>query len=121
MMAERKELVAGGYRASHFDGFGEAAAHWPQDKGRNLAFGSQRYAGSLPWEFSAAVELQPRVFEKFSRKTHVFGAVHTPEPQLFFLALQEIQTLFELLHGAVKRPRKKKHAKVPGVAGVVHL
>src|SRR5467141_3840211 len=120
---ERNERgsIAGGYAASYFDGFGESAAHRPQDKGGNLALRSQRDAGGFSWKFSAAVELQSRLFEKLSRKAHVFGAVHTPKPQLLFLALEEIQALLELLHGPVKGPGKKKDTELPGVAGVVHL
>src|SRR6266404_3536248 len=113
--------VAGGYAASYFDGFGESASHRPQDKGGDLALRSQRDAGGFSWKFCAAVQLQSRLFEKLSRKAHVFGAVHTPEPQLLFLALQEIQALLELLHGPVKGRGEKKDAELPGVARVVHL
>jgi len=34
-------IIAGGDAASHFDGFGEPAAHRPQDKGGDLALRSQ--------------------------------------------------------------------------------
>src|SRR6267142_144336 len=113
--------VAGGYAAGYFDGFGESAAHRPQDKGGDLALRSQRDAGGFTWKFNTAVELQSRLFEKLSRKAHVFGAVHTPEPELLFLALQEIQALLELLHGPVEGPSEKKDAELPGVTGVVNL
>src|SRR6267378_3658632 len=115
------KLIAGNGAARHFDGFGEPAAHRAQDKGGDLAFRGQRYAGGLSWKFGAAVELQPRVFEKLGRKAHVFGAVHTPEPQLLFLALEEIQGFFQPLHSTVKGPGEKEDAEVPGVAGIVHL
>src|SRR6266403_4392020 len=59
---ERMKLVAGRYAASYFDGFGESAAHRPQHKGGNLALRSQRDAGRFSWKFSAAVELQSRLF-----------------------------------------------------------
>ena len=116
-----KGSVAGNDAASNFDGFGEAAAHRPKNKGGDLALRSQRNAGGFFWKFNAAVKLQSRLFEELSRKAHIFRAVHTPEPQLLFLALQEIQALLELLHGPVKGPGEKKDAELPGMTGVVNL
>jgi hypothetical protein len=113
--------AAGGRAARQFDRFGQASAHGPEDKRGHFALRSQRHVGSLLRKFPAAVQPQSRVLEKLSRETHIFGAVHTPKPQLLFLTLEEIQSLFQFFHRAIEGGCEKVDAKGPRMPGVVHL
>src|ERR1700751_5242467 len=95
-------LVAGELDATGVYGFCESTPDKAQCRGGSIAFRLERKEGGFPGEFIAPIELQAGVFQKFCRKTHVPGSIHSPEPQLFLVALQEVQRLLELLHGAVK-------------------
>ncbi len=74
------------------------------------ALGGEGEVGAFGWELDAAVEAEAGFAEEFGAKAHVFGAIHTPEPELFFVALEEIHGLFELLHGFVEVGSQEKDA-----------
>jgi hypothetical protein len=117
----RAGLVAGGKDAGLFDGFGEAAAHGAEGEGGDFGFGLDREIGGLAGEFAAAVEGQSGFAKEFGGKAHVFGAIDAPEPQLFFIALEKIQGLFELGHGAIEGGSQEKDVERPGMARIAHL
>jgi hypothetical protein len=107
--------------ARGFDGFGEAAAHGAERKCGNFALWWDGEAGGLARKFLPAVELHSGFFQEFGGETQVFGAVNTPEPELFFIPLQKIQTLFQFLHGAIKGAGEEIDGQSPGMAGVIDL
>src|SRR4029077_13490803 len=49
------------------------------------------------------------------------GSIHAPEPELFFIALEEVQAFLELFHGAIERAGQEINAERPGVARIMHL
>src|SRR6266446_6841413 len=114
-------LIPGGHRARFFDQLGKPAAHRPDRKCGNLALGGHREAGSLVRKFLPPVQLQASFLQELGRKSQVFRSVHAPEPELFFIPLQKVQTFFKLLHRPVKGTGQKVHAKIPSVSRVVHL
>ncbi len=99
---ELGSVASGSGAARYFNGFGQATAHRSKNEGRYLAFGSQRHTGSFSGKFCAAIQPQTRFFQKLGRKTHVFGAIYAPKPELFFLALEKIQSPFEFFHRAIE-------------------
>lgn len=119
--AERLGLVAGGEDAGQLDGLGEAAAHGAQGEGGDFGFRLDGKVGRFAGKFAAAIEGQSGFTEEFGGKAHVFGAVDAPEPQLFFIALQKIQRLFQLGHGAVEGGSQEKDLQQPGMARIAHL
>src|SRR5206468_7516226 len=60
------------------------------DGSRHFPFGSQSYAGRPLREFCPAIQPHASLSQKLRRKAHVFSTVHTPEPELLLLPLQEI-------------------------------
>src|SRR6266481_2280069 len=106
--------------AAGLHGFSQPPTDKPEGGCRGIALWLKRKDRGLSGKFIAAIKLQAGVFQEFSRKTHVFGAVHTPEPQLFLVALQEMQRLPEFLHCPVKRGGQKIYAQGPAVARVLH-
>src|SRR5229473_2711240 len=107
---ERQRLVAGEQGTGGLHGFGQAAADRAEDEGGDGALGGEGEVGAFGWELDAAVEAEAGFAEEFGAKAHVFGAIHTPEPELFFVALEEIHGLFELLHGFVEVGSQEKDA-----------
>jgi len=57
----------------------------------------------IPCDGPAATPL----LSELSRKTHVFGAIHTPKPQLLFLTLEEIQSLSSFFMARSKEEARK--------------
>ena len=112
--------VAGELDAPGFDRFGKAAADKAEGGSRGIAFWFKREDSGFGGEFVAAVELQTGVFQKFGGETHVLGAVDAPEPELFLIALEEVQGFFELLHRAIERGGQKEDSQGPGVTWVLH-
>jgi hypothetical protein len=112
------KLVAGVDLAGGFHGFGQAAADGAKDEGWDVALGSEREIGALRGKLDAAVEPEAGFAEEFGGKAHVFGAIDTPEPELFFVALEEIDRFFELLHGFIEIGSQEKDAQEPRVARV---
>src|SRR5215471_1076561 len=120
--ASSRGLVAGGKDgARNLERFGQTAPHRGESECRHVLFGSDREARGLARELIAAVKAEPGFLQELSGEAQVFGAVHAPEPQLFFIPLEEVQTLFELFHGAVKGAGQEIDAKRPSMAGIVHL
>ena len=113
----RRSIASGGY-AGGFHGFGQAAAHGAENEGGNIALGLDGEIGGFAGKFSAAVELQTTLAEEFGREARIGGAVNAPEPQLFLVALEELQRLLKLLHGAVEGTGKEEDAEGPGVPRV---
>src|SRR4029077_20734748 len=113
--------IAGSHGARRFDGFGETAAHGSERKCGNFALRRNGEAWNLAREFLAAVKLQTSFFQKFGGETQVLGTVHTPEPELFLVALQEVESFFQLLHGAIQGAGEEIDGQSPGVAGVIDL
>ena len=113
--------VTGNHGARRFDRFGEAAAHRAENECWNIALWAQRNIGGFAREFGTLIKLETGFFQKFSGETQVFGAVHAPKPELFFMALEEVQGLFELFHGAIERRGQKEYAQVPSMAWVMNL
>src|SRR5579863_10552980 len=113
--------VARSHGARGFDGFGEAAAHGPEGKCGNFALRWNREARGLARKFLAAVELHSGFFQKFGGETQVFGAVNAPKPELFLVALQEVEALFQLFHGAIEGAGEEIDGQSPGVARVIDL
>jgi len=103
-------LVASGQGARGLDGFGKVATHRAEHERWDLPLGQKRETSGLARKFSTAIQLKSSLAKKFRGKAHVFGAVNAPKPKLFFLALQEVQGLLELLHGPIKRGAEEKHA-----------
>ena len=103
------------------DRFGKAAAHRAKNKRRNFPFGHQREIGGLPGKFPSPVKPETGFAEKLCGKTHVLGAVHAPKPEFLFMALQEVEGLFDLFHGAIEGRRQEKDAKNPGVTRIGRL
>src|SRR5216683_977057 len=111
-------LVAGEQGTGGLHGFGEAAADGAENKSGDGALGSEREIGAFGWELDAAVEAEAGLAQEFGAKAHVFGAIHTPEPELFFVALEEIHGLFELLHGFVEVGSQEKDTEEPSVSRI---
>ena len=116
-----QKSVTGGHCTRLFDQFRQAAPHWPQRKRRDIALRSDRHAGRFAWKFLPAIELEAGLFQKFRRKSQVFCAINAPEPELFFIPLQEIQTFLQLFHGTVKRTSQKINTQVPRMPRIVYL
>jgi len=114
-------VAGGGEAAGGLDRFGEAAAHWPKDEGGHLALGNQGDVSGFAWEFPAHIQLQTRFAQEFGGKAHIGSAIHSPEPELLFVALEKVEGLLQLFHGAVKGGRQKKDGEGPCMPGVVHL
>jgi hypothetical protein len=55
--ARSEPLVGGGDGPRGFYGLGQAAANWPKDKRRDLAFGSEGEIGSAAGKFGPVIEL----------------------------------------------------------------
>lgn len=116
----RECSVAGELDAARLYRFREPPANEAECGRWGVAFRLKGEDGSFPWEFIAAIELQAGVFQEFRGKTHILGAVYTPEPQLFLVALQEAQRLLELLHGSVKGGGQEEDAQRPSVTGILY-
>ena len=116
----RDELVAGvgvdGPRGFH--GFGQAAANGAEDEGWDGALRRQGEISGLRRKFDAAVEAEAGFAQEFGAEAHVFGAIDAPEPELFFVALQEIDGFLELFHGFIEVGSQIEDPKQPSVAGV---
>jgi hypothetical protein len=97
-----RELVPDSYRSQNIYRFRQVAPYGTQYEGWNLPLGHQGKVRSFAREFAAAIKFEARFAKEFGGEAHVLGAVHSPEPQLFFVALQEVQALFELLHAPIK-------------------
>ena len=115
------ESVTGRLDAGELNGLGKSTANGAENKGGNIALRSNGEIGSFAWKFDAAIKLKAGVFEEFGGEAHVFAAVHTPEPEFFFVALEKVEGFFELFHGAVKGGSKEEHAEFPGVAGILDV
>lgn len=118
---EELGLVASGEDARLFDGLSQAAAHGAEGESGDFGFGLDGKIGGFAGKFAAAIEDQSGFAEEFGGETHVFGAVDAPEPQLFFVALEKIESFFELGHGAVERRSQKEDVEGPGMARITHL
>ena len=114
----KQGLVAGGLDAGEFDGLSEAAANGSEDESGDIPFGLEGEVGSLAGELGTLVHVQAGFLEEFGGKAHVLSAVYSPEPELFFVALEEMQGFFELLHGAIEGGCQEVDGKGPGVPGV---
>ena len=101
-----------------FDGFGKTAANRPKDEGRDIAFRLDGEVGGFARKFVAAVQVETGFLEKLGGEAQVCGAVHAPEPEFLFIALEEMEGLLELLHGAVEGGSKEEDGQSPGVPGV---
>jgi hypothetical protein len=99
---ERRGLVGGVDGSWRLDGLGQAAADGSEDKGRHGAFGRDGQVSGFAGKLGAFVQTHADFAEELGGKAHVFGAINAPEPQFLFVALQEVQRLFELLHGAIE-------------------
>jgi hypothetical protein len=86
-------LVGGVYGPRRFDGLGQAAADGSQNEGGDGALRRESEIGGLAREFGALVQAHANFSQEFGGKTHVLGAIDAPEPELFFMALQEIEGL----------------------------
>jgi hypothetical protein len=113
--------VAGGHGTRCFDRLCKPAAHRTECESGNFAFRRHGKAGGLAGKFLAAVELHSGFFQEFGGKSQVFGTVHAPEPEFFFVALQEVKALFQLFHGAIEGAGKKIDGKGPCMAGIINL
>lgn len=114
------ESVAGEKDAAGFYRFREAPADRTQHEGGNAAFRLNGQAGRLAGKFDAAVELKARFLKEFRREAEIFGTIHTPKPKFLFVALEEAERFFELLHGPVKGGGEEENGEIPGVAGVLN-
>jgi len=94
--------VAGDGAACGLDRFGQSAAHRAQDEGWDFALRRQGKIGGSARKFSAVIQFEPCLAEELGGEAHILGAVDSPEPKLLLMALQEVERLFELLHGPVK-------------------
>src|SRR5271155_6188697 len=110
-----------GAGARYFDGFGQIAPHRSEDKRRHLAFRHQGQVRGLARKFPTTIQFQSSLAEELCRKAHIFGAVDAPEPELLFLALQEVQRLLKLFHGPIKGRSEEEDAQRPSVTGVGSL
>jgi hypothetical protein len=90
MMENPVESVANGGGAGELDGFREATTDGAQGKRRDVAFGFQKKIGGLAGEFTATIEEEASVFQEFRGESEVFRAIDAPEPELLFIALQEM-------------------------------
>ena len=100
---ERVRSIPGELKPGHFDGLGEASPYRTEHERRNVAFGFYRKAGCLLREFQTPVEPEARFFQELRRKPKVRSAIDTPEPKLFFVALEKAERLLQLFHGTVER------------------
>jgi hypothetical protein len=114
------KLVAGGGYAGRFHRFGQTTADGAQQEGRNVALGFNREIRGFARKFDAAIEMKTTFSQKLSGEAGVGGAIHSPKPELFLVALEELEGFLELLHSAVERPSKEEDAKTPGVARVLY-
>src|SRR5579859_722450 len=117
---DSRSVASGGGDTNRLYGFGQSAAHRPENGGGHFSFRSQRNAGGPLGKFRAAVQPHAGLAQKLRGETHVFGALDSPEPQLVFLALQKVQRFLELLHGAVERRSQEVHVERPGMPRVMH-
>jgi len=118
---ESVRLVAGGESAGHFERFSQTAAHRSQRESRHVLFGRDGQVGGLAGKLEAAIQAQAGFLEELGGEAQVFGAVHTPEPKLFLVALKEVESFLKLFHGAIERAGQEVDTERPGMAGVVHL
>ena len=82
--------------------FCQIAPHGAQYESRNLPLGHQGQICRFARKFATTIKLQSRFAKELGGETHILGPVHSPEPQFFLVALQEVQALFELFHAAIK-------------------
>lgn len=118
---EHRRLVSGRASAWGLYRFSQSPPYRAQYERRDLTLGSKRKIGSPAWKFRAMIQLEPCLAQKLGGKSHVLRAIHTPEPQLFLMPLQEVQGFLEFLHRAVKRRSQEENSKIPGVAGIENL
>ncbi len=83
---------------------------------QNQSFSSWRCRGKL----DAAIEAQAGFAQEFGAEAHVFGAIDAPEPELFFVALQEIDGFLEFFHGLIEIGGQKKDSEQPSVARIAY-
>jgi hypothetical protein len=114
------KLVAGKEEAAGLNRLGEATPNRSKDERGNGALGFNRQGGCLARKFDTAVEMQARFLQKFGREAEILGTIHTPKPELFFIALEKGQCLFEFLHGPVKGRGEEENAQIPSMAGVLN-
>ena len=94
--------VAGDCAACGLYRFGKSAADRAEDERRDLALRRQGKIGGAARKFGTVIQFQPCLAEELGGKAHILGAVDSPEPELLLMALEEVERLFELLHGPVK-------------------
>jgi len=111
-------LVASVDCARGFHRLGEAAADGAEDEGGDGALGRQGEIGGFVRKFDATVEPQAGFAEEFRGETHIFGAIDSPKPELFLMALEEIHRLLELFHGFVEVGSQVKDPEKPSVAWI---
>jgi hypothetical protein len=112
-------LIASDLGAGRLDRFGETSTDGPEHKGGHITFGFDGKIGGFAGEFVAAVELQTGFPEEFSGEAQVFGSIDTPEPEFFFIALEEVEGLLEFFHGAIKRGGEEEDWEVPGMPWIL--
>jgi hypothetical protein len=113
------ELVAGEAEATGFDRLGQATTDCAEGESGHVALRFKRQTSGLARKLKAAVELEASFLEEFGGEADIGGAIHSPEPELLFLALEEVEGVMELLHGAIKGGSQKEDAESPGMSRVL--
>ena len=113
-------LIASEEEAAGLNRLGEATTNRPKNESGNGALGFNRQGGCLTRKFEAAVQMQARLLQKLGREAEILGTIHAPEPELFFIALEKGECLFEFLHGPVKGRGEEENGQIPSMAGVLN-
>ena len=113
-------LIASEEEAAGLNRLGEATTNRPKNESGNGTFGFNGQGGCLTRKFETAVEMQARLLQKFGREAEILGTIHAPEPELFFIALEKGECLFEFLHGPVKGRGEEENGQIPSMAGVLN-
>jgi hypothetical protein len=119
-IARPARLVAGQTEATILHRFSKATADRAQQEGRDIALGLEREVRGFAGELDPAIEEETNVFEELGGKGDIFGTVNAPEPEFFFVALQEAERLLEFLHGAVEGGGQEEDTKIPAVPRILH-
>src|SRR5882757_9223629 len=106
--------------ARTFHRFGQAAADRAEGEGGDIALWSYREICGFGGKLDATIEAQAGFAQEFGAEAHVFGAIDAPEPELFFVALQEIDGFLELFHGFIEIGGQEKDAEEPSVARIAY-
>lgn len=112
-------LVAGEADPTDFDRFGQPTADGSKHEGGHVPLRFEGKIGRLAGKLNAAIELKTGFLQEFCGKTEISGAVYTPKPELFLIALEEVERVLELFHGTVEGGGQEENTEAPGVAGVL--